>query len=47
MKKLPEGYTMHVPVNSAGKPCKIPAAYLPRFLEKHARESGKPQRVGN
>jgi acyl-CoA thioester hydrolase len=30
-EKIAEGYTTHVPVNSAGKPCKIPAAYLSAF----------------
>ncbi len=47
-EKIAEGYTMHVPMNSSGKPCKIPAAYLAAFpVKENARESGNPQRVGN
>jgi acyl-CoA thioester hydrolase len=30
-EKIAIGYTMHVPVNSEGKPCKIPASYLSAF----------------
>jgi acyl-CoA thioester hydrolase len=33
-EKIAEGYTTHVPVNSAGKPCKIPAAYLSAFQKQ-------------
>jgi acyl-CoA thioester hydrolase len=32
--KIAEGYTIHVPVNSDGKPCKIPPAYLTAFSGK-------------
>lgn len=27
-KMIAQGYTVHVPVNSAGNPCRIPAVYL-------------------
>jgi acyl-CoA thioester hydrolase len=27
-RKMAEGFTIHVPVNSEGKPCRIPAGYL-------------------
>jgi len=28
---IAEGYTVHVPTNAAGKPCRIPAIYLESF----------------
>ncbi len=47
-EKIAEGYTMHIPVNSSGKPCKIPAAYLAAFpVKEDARESGARQGIRN
>lgn len=33
-EKIAEGFTVHVPVNRGGKPCRIPAAYLKAFPQK-------------
>lgn len=33
-QRIAEGYTVHVPVNNGGKPCRIPAAYLKAFPQK-------------
>lgn len=34
--RIAEGYTVHVPVNKDGKPCRIPAAYLGAFPQKES-----------
>jgi acyl-CoA thioester hydrolase len=36
--KLAEGYTIHVPVNRNGKPCRIPGRYLAAFPQTGTKE---------
>jgi acyl-CoA thioester hydrolase len=36
-ERIAEGFTVHVPVNHGGKPCRIPAAYLGAFPQKESQ----------